>query len=57
MSVNVKSILNISQVVAKKMVDNKIKGSIVNISSQASKVGIKRSSNLKQFFYQFNEHL
>lgn len=38
MAVNVKSILNISQIVAKKMVDNNIKGSIVNISSQASKV-------------------
>lgn len=41
MAVNVKSILNISQIVAKKMVDNNIKGSIVNISSQASKSALK----------------
>ncbi|KPJ08153.1 L-xylulose reductase [Papilio machaon] len=38
-SINTKAILNISQVVAKKMIDNKIKGSIVSISSQASKAG------------------
>lgn len=37
-SVNVKAILNVSQVLAKKMIENNIKGSIVNISSQASKV-------------------
>lgn len=36
--VNVKSVLNISQVVARQMIDNKIHGAIVNISSQASKV-------------------
>ncbi|VVD05647.1 unnamed protein product [Leptidea sinapis] len=35
--VNVKAVLNISQIVAKKMIENKIHGSIVNISSQASK--------------------
>lgn len=33
-----KAVLNISQVVAKKMVENNTKGVIVNISSQASKV-------------------
>lgn len=38
MDVNVKAVLNISQVVAKKMVENKTHGAIVNISSQASKV-------------------
>lgn len=36
--VNVKAVLNISQVVARKMVENKTHGAIVNISSQASKV-------------------
>ncbi|CAB3224148.1 unnamed protein product [Arctia plantaginis] len=39
-SVNVKAILNVSQVLAKKMIENKIKGSIVNISSQASKAAL-----------------
>lgn len=41
MSVNVRAMLNISQIVAKKMIDNKIKGSIVNISSQASKAALQ----------------
>ncbi|CAH2037575.1 unnamed protein product, partial [Iphiclides podalirius] len=41
MNVNLKSIINISQVVAKKMIENKTKGSIVNISSQASKAALK----------------
>ncbi|KAJ0177186.1 hypothetical protein K1T71_007195 [Dendrolimus kikuchii] len=41
MSVNVRAILNVSQVVAKKMVEKGIKGSIVNISSQASKAALK----------------
>lgn len=36
--VNVKAVLNISQVVARKMVENNTHGVIVNISSQASKV-------------------
>lgn len=36
--VNVKAALNISQIIARKMVDNKTHGAIVNISSQASKV-------------------
>ncbi|CAK1547163.1 unnamed protein product [Leptosia nina] len=40
-NVNVKSIINISQVIAKKMIDNKTKGTIVNISSQASKAALK----------------
>lgn len=35
---NVKSIINVSQVVAKKMLEENVKGSIVNISSQASMV-------------------
>ncbi|KAM3964546.1 D-erythrulose reductase-like [Aphomia sociella] len=35
-SVNTKAIVNVSQIIAKKMVENKIKGSIVNISSQSS---------------------
>ncbi|XP_068632069.1 D-erythrulose reductase-like [Battus philenor] len=39
--INTKAILNVSQVVAKKMIDNKLKGSIVSISSQASKAGFK----------------
>ncbi|KOB73208.1 L-xylulose reductase [Operophtera brumata] len=40
-SVNVRAILNVSQVVAKKMIQNNIKGSIVNISSQASMAALK----------------
>ncbi|CAF4923041.1 unnamed protein product [Pieris macdunnoughi] len=40
-NVNVKSIINISQVVAKKMIENNTKGAIVNISSQASKAALK----------------
>lgn len=39
--INVKAVLNISQAVAKKMVENKTQGSIVNISSQASKAALK----------------
>ena len=40
-NVNVKAVLNISQCVANRMVKNKIYGSIVNISSQASTSGIR----------------
>ena len=36
MSVNFKSAVNISQVVAKKMIEENKEGSIVNVSSQAS---------------------
>ncbi|KAI5651834.1 enoyl-(Acyl carrier protein) reductase domain-containing protein [Phthorimaea operculella] len=39
--VNVKAVLNISQVVARKMVEKKTHGAIVNISSQASKAALK----------------
>ncbi|XP_053607276.1 L-xylulose reductase-like [Plodia interpunctella] len=39
-NVNVKAVLNISQIVAKKMVENKTRGAIVNISSQASKAAL-----------------
>ncbi|XP_063380734.1 D-erythrulose reductase-like [Cydia fagiglandana] len=39
--VNVKAALNVSQIVAKKMIENNIQGSIVNISSQASKAALK----------------
>ncbi|CAG9584618.1 unnamed protein product [Danaus chrysippus] len=35
--INLKSVINISQVVAKKMIEKKIAGAIVNVSSQASK--------------------
>ncbi|XP_032518520.2 L-xylulose reductase-like [Danaus plexippus] len=41
MNVNVKAILNVSQNVARKMIEHGIKGSIVNISSQASKAALK----------------
>ncbi|XP_049868926.1 D-erythrulose reductase-like [Pectinophora gossypiella] len=41
MTVNAKAILNVSQIVAKKMIENGIKGSIVNISSQASKAALQ----------------
>lgn len=40
-NVNVKAVLNISQIVARKMVENKTHGAIVNISSQASKAALK----------------
>ena len=39
MDVNTKAVFHISQLAAKQMIDNKIKGRIVNISSQASKIG------------------
>ncbi|KAL0841204.1 hypothetical protein ABMA28_014943 [Loxostege sticticalis] len=40
-NVNVKAVLNISQVVARKMIENKTHGAIVNISSQASKAALQ----------------
>lgn len=40
-NVNVKALLNVSQTVARAMVKNKIAGSIVNISSQASQAALK----------------
>ncbi|CAH0719380.1 unnamed protein product, partial [Brenthis ino] len=40
-NINVKSIINISQIVAKKMIDSKTHGAIVNVSSQASKAALK----------------
>ncbi|XP_038212272.1 L-xylulose reductase-like isoform X2 [Zerene cesonia] len=40
-NVNVKAVLNISQVVARNMIENKIQGTIVNISSQASKAALQ----------------
>lgn len=40
-AVNVKAILNISQVVAKNMIERNVAGSIVNLSSQASKAALK----------------
>ncbi|XP_026753973.2 D-erythrulose reductase-like [Galleria mellonella] len=40
-TVNTKAVVNVSQIVAKKMIQNKIKGSIVNISSQASKAALR----------------
>ncbi|XP_020286255.1 L-xylulose reductase [Pseudomyrmex gracilis] len=39
--VNVKAILNVSQIVAKNMIERKTRGSIVNISSQAGQVALK----------------
>ncbi|XP_052740087.1 L-xylulose reductase-like [Bicyclus anynana] len=41
MNVNVKGIINVTQILANKMIKNNIKGSIVNISSQTSKAAIK----------------
>ncbi|XP_013169019.1 PREDICTED: L-xylulose reductase-like [Papilio xuthus] len=41
MNINLKSIINVSQVVAKKMIENKTQGAIVNVSSQASKAALK----------------
>lgn len=43
--INVKATLNISQIVAEKMIKNGTGGSIVNISSQASKVSTYLSIN------------
>ncbi|XP_043784492.1 L-xylulose reductase [Apis laboriosa] len=40
-TVNVKAILNVSQIVAKNMIQRKVGGSIVNISSQASQAALK----------------
>jgi len=40
-SVNVKAIINVSQVIAEKMIANKTGGSIVNLSSQASMAALK----------------
>jgi short-subunit dehydrogenase len=37
-NINVKAIMNISQVVARSMIENKIAGSIVNLSSQVQTV-------------------
>ncbi|XP_068631792.1 L-xylulose reductase-like [Battus philenor] len=41
MNINLKSVINISQVVARKMIENKTQGAIVNVSSQASKAALK----------------
>jgi NAD(P)-dependent dehydrogenase (short-subunit alcohol dehydrogenase family) len=43
MNVNVKAIINVSQVVAQKMMDNNRGGSIVNVSSIASRFGVPQS--------------
>ncbi|CAG7824540.1 unnamed protein product [Allacma fusca] len=43
MSVNVKAIINVSQVVAQKMMDSNRSGSIVNVSSIASRFGVPQS--------------
>lgn len=40
-NVNVKAIMNVSQLVAKNMIKRNVGGSIVNISSQASKAALK----------------
>ncbi|CAL8122474.1 unnamed protein product [Orchesella dallaii] len=40
-NVNVKSVVNVTQVVAQNMKDRKVAGSIVNISSQASQAALK----------------
>lgn len=42
MNINVKAVLNVSQIVAQDMIKRKTGGSIVNISSQASMVFIKK---------------
>ena len=40
-NINLKSIMNVSQVVAEDMIKRKVAGSIVNLSSQASLVAVK----------------
>jgi NAD(P)-dependent dehydrogenase (short-subunit alcohol dehydrogenase family) len=44
MNINVKAMINVSQVVAQGMIDAGIHGSIVNISSLASRCGTRRST-------------
>lgn len=48
MALNVRATLNVSQIVAKKMIENNLKGSIVNISSQASIVSLNCTLHLHQ---------
>lgn len=38
--INVKALINVTQIVTKNLLERKVPGSIVNISSQASKVGL-----------------
>ena len=40
-AVNVKAMMNVSQVVAKDMIERKVSGSIVNLSSQASEAALQ----------------
>ena len=40
-AVNVRAIMNVSQVVSKNMIERKVPGSIVNVSSQASKAALR----------------
>ena len=39
MSLNVRSVISLTKLVVKKMLDNKLKGSIINVSSQMGHVG------------------
>lgn len=45
MNVNVRAVLNVSQVVARKMIDSGRSGSIVNVSSAASKQALKEHTS------------
>lgn len=42
--VNVKAVMNVSQIVAKNLIKRKLSGSIVNLSSQASEAALKDHS-------------
>ena len=48
-SINVKAIINVSQVVSKKMIEQKKPGVIVSLSSQASKVRCTRTGRNSRF--------
>lgn len=40
MAINIKSMINVSKVVVRNLIERKVPGSIVNVSSQASMVGL-----------------
>ena len=44
-AINVKPVVNISQVVAKKLIEANQPGSIVNVSSQASLIGMPKHTS------------
>jgi len=51
MNVNVRAALIVSQICAQKMVDSKIAGSIVNVSSMASEIGLENHTSYCTRYY------